>query len=92
MPYRQGLDADIRFGMVICMKIHEYLSATGLSQDEFARKVGVSQATISRYASGLRTPRLPHALAILTVTGGRVTPEDFLESNHTKPAEVVHKK
>lgn len=39
--------------------------ALGLSQDELARLAGVTQATISQWETGVRTPRDPHSIHIL---------------------------
>lgn len=41
----------------------------GLSQETAAEKLGVRQATLSRYESGARAPRLPEALRIRDVAG-----------------------
>lgn len=39
--------------------------ALGLSQDEFARLAGVTQATISQWELGGRTPRDPNSIHVL---------------------------
>lgn len=42
------------------------------TQLALATKIGVSEATVSRYAAGLRKPGLAHALAIEKATKGAV--------------------
>ncbi len=60
------------------MTLSEYLQANGLRQEEFAARMGVAQATVSRWCNGLM-PRRAHLLRIIELTGGAVTAEAFLE-------------
>lgn len=50
----------------------------GLSQDEVAKKIGVSQAAYSYYESGLKTPLLPVATRLASVLH---TSLDYLVGN-----------
>lgn len=60
------------------MRLSEYLERAGISYTEFARRLGVSRHTVSRYASGERVPRPEIQQAIFRLTGGLVTPSDFV--------------
>ena len=64
------------------MKLKDYLSMNSLTQKQFAELVGVDQTQISRYLRG-GWPERKTAIAIMEVTGGAVTPEDFLEGVKT---------
>ena len=45
-------------------KLKEYRSKVGISQDELAKKVNVSQTSMALYESGQRTPRFDVAVQI----------------------------
>ncbi|WP_108131035.1 helix-turn-helix domain-containing protein [Gemmobacter caeni] len=49
-----------------------FLTETGETQVEFAKRVGVSQGTVSKLCAGQITPSLPLAVRIARETGGRV--------------------
>jgi transcriptional regulator with XRE-family HTH domain len=59
------------------MTLSDYLAETGETQDAFAKRVGTSQADISRYVSGKRRPRKDVLIKIFAATDGRVTANDF---------------
>jgi len=44
--------------------LNDYLTSTETTQAEFAARVGVQQAAISRYANGVQVPSLVLALRI----------------------------
>jgi transcriptional regulator with XRE-family HTH domain len=54
----------------------------GLTQDAFARSVGVTQGRIAQLLSG-DTPSFDLAARIHNATDGTVTPNDFLEAPST---------
>lgn len=58
-----------------------YLKDNGISNAAFAKKVGASEATISRLRSGKQTPSFPLVARIAAETDGSVTPNDFLPPN-----------
>lgn len=58
------------------MTLSDYLSSNNLTQAEFASRVGVKQAAITRYSKGDRFPRQEHVDAIEKETGGQVTAND----------------
>lgn len=60
------------------MKLDAYLRASALSLAAFAQQAGLSEAAISRYLSGKRTPRPDAIRRIVRATRGRVQPEDLL--------------
>jgi transcriptional regulator with XRE-family HTH domain len=53
--------------------------ARGMSQEALARRLGVSQRTVSRIESWAQTPNRDAMRRILILTGGRVTSADFYE-------------
>ncbi|MFQ5984666.1 MAG: helix-turn-helix domain-containing protein, partial [Alphaproteobacteria bacterium] len=59
------------------MKLAEYLTNQGISASDFAEKVGVAEASMSRYLSGKRLPRARVMRRIVEATGGAVEPNDF---------------
>lgn len=59
------------------MTLAEYLKLSGLSLSAFAARAAVSEAAISRYASGKRTPRPDILRRICEASNGKVTPNDF---------------
>lgn len=61
------------------MKLAQYLDTKGISQTEFASRIGVTQVAVSRYVSGDRTPSLRLILRIEKVTKGAVKPKDWAE-------------
>lgn len=60
------------------MKLSAYLRASGLTITAFAQQAGLSEAAISRYLSGKRTPRADAIRRIVRASRGRVQPEDLL--------------
>ena len=60
------------------MKLRDYLSSHGLTTADFAEVIGVSQASVSRYASGARRPEWTVLGRIVMATNGRVTANDFM--------------
>lgn len=60
------------------MTLRKWLSQNGCSQADLARRVGVSQSAIARYAAGTRFPRPAIMDAIARETGGEVQPGDLV--------------
>ena len=63
------------------MDINQWLLSQEITQDEFALKIGKSKSFVSQLRRGLSNPSLATLDRIYEVTGGAVTPNDFL----TKP-------
>ena len=61
------------------MKLKDYLLAKSLTAAEFGRRIGVSQAAVTRYASGKRIPGEGIMRRIARETAGAVTPNDFYD-------------
>jgi antitoxin CcdA len=59
------------------MKLVQYLRVNGVSQAELARRCGVSQTAVAKWASGLRVPRAAQMAALVQATGGQVSAADF---------------
>lgn len=62
------------------MNLGDYLRMKDITQARFAQQINVTQATISRYALGIRMPRREHLIAIREATDGLVTALDFVAS------------
>ena len=58
-------------------KLDIYIRAHNLSQREIAERIGINQATLSRYMSGKSTPSVHIANKIAIATGGAVSPADW---------------
>lgn len=55
------------------MTLQDYLSANGINQADFAKRIGVSRPYVCLLALGTKTPSLEVALSIQEVTGGEVS-------------------
>jgi len=59
------------------MDLDKWLEQNAITKTDFARKLGLSLASVSRLAAGLQTPSLATALKIEKITGGAVTGADL---------------
>ena len=62
------------------MKLRKWLNLQVLTNREFARMIGASEAAVSRWMAAdedRRIPRLEYMASIQKVTGGKVKPQDF---------------
>ncbi len=60
----------------VAMRLADYLAETGLTQPEFAARLGVSQSTVSRWCAGI-PPRRRHLDKLRKETGGKITLASF---------------
>ncbi len=63
------------------MKLDQYLTQHDLTDAAFAEKVGRSQSSINRIRRGETRPDWKTMERIVEVTGGDVSPNDFLDSD-----------
>lgn len=68
------------------MRLPEWLRANGVSQVAFARRIGTSAASVTRYCGGNRMPRPAQLVAIDRETKGAVTANDFMPAKPPRPA------
>ena len=61
------------------MDFQTYISLKGMSQEQFAQRIGVKQKSVSRYAAGERVPHPKIMSDIYSATDGAVEPNDFYE-------------
>jgi transcriptional regulator with XRE-family HTH domain len=59
------------------MKLARYLAARGMTQAEFAARIGVTPDTVSLWVNEHKLPRPPRLAAIIRVTRAKVGPRDF---------------
>lgn len=59
------------------MKLKYYLRTNRVNQAQFAKRCGLSRATISRIISGERKPSLRVMQIIYKASEGKVTADDF---------------
>lgn len=62
------------------MRLSDYLRLTGESQTEFARRIGVTDGTVTKYLHRGHIPRPEIMTAIREATNDAVTPNDFYPS------------
>lgn len=62
------------------MNLQTYLKTAGLTQTEFAVRVGTTHATISRLITGASLPSLKMATRIERVSGGMVKANSWVPS------------
>lgn len=61
------------------MKLRAYLDQHGLTNKQFAERVGVTGLSIGRYADEGRVPEPATMRKIIECTGGAVTANDFFD-------------
>ncbi|MFZ5621155.1 MAG: transcriptional regulator [Pseudomonadota bacterium] len=59
------------------MDIQTYLSKTGLSQSELARRLKVCQPTVNDWVHGRKYPSPENARQLVKLSGGKVTLADI---------------
>lgn len=59
------------------MQLLAYLTENGLSDAEFAARIGVSRQAVHRYKTGSRIPDRPTMVRISKETENQVTADDF---------------
>lgn len=69
------------------MKLGAWLTGEGVTREAFASRIGVNEASVSRYINGDRVPRRKIMLRIRKETNGKVTANDFL-NEATADADV----
>ena len=60
------------------MKLAIYLQTKNMSDAEFGRLIDTGRQTVWRYKTGERFPTNRMLVKIFKVTGGKVTPNDFM--------------
>lgn len=63
------------------MRLADYLHHMGISRREFARRTGLTPATVSRLCNGMQRPQLDTLLVIEAKSHGAVTINDFAEAS-----------
>lgn len=68
----------MRCAHIVCMKLHDYMASTQITDAEFAKAIGRNQSTVSRLRSGKTRPDWETLNLIAKATNNAVTPNDFL--------------
>jgi len=71
------------------MKLLSYLRETNLKQADFASRVGVTEAAVSRWCNGKGRPSWDVLARIASVSGGAVTAADFMPDAPAGQAAAV---
>jgi transcriptional regulator with XRE-family HTH domain len=79
--YRDGIKAG--------MKLDQFLAEKDMSRAEFAKAIGVSEVSVTRYIGRTRIPQPAVMARINDVTNGQVTPNDFLLAVDAPPAPIA---
>lgn len=66
------------------MELKAYLVAKTISEEAFARLIGVKQSAVNRYCQFKRTPKPKVMREIMRVTKGKVTANDFAKADTSK--------
>lgn len=66
------------------MQLADYLSRHGLTHQAFADLIGTTQVSVGRYIRGQRFPCRGVLARIKEVTGGAVTPDDFVAAAESR--------
>ena len=61
------------------MQLRDYLQRHGLTQAEFAKRIGVEKLAVYRYLAGSRFPNKRVMQRITDETKGKVTASDFMK-------------
>ncbi len=61
------------------VKLRTYRAISNLTQQQFARKLAVSELSIIKYEGGINMPSRETMLRIYELTAGSVTPNDFFD-------------
>ena len=69
------------------MNLAQWLTYSGTSQSELARRVGITQGRVSQIAGGAQ-PSLDLAMKIAAATGDKVRPQDFGDRDMTGGAKL----
>lgn len=69
------------------MKLDRYLELTKQTRADFARQVGVTEVSLSRYITGNRIPRSSLLKKIAYASEGLVMPNDFVDIDPKKIAK-----
>ena len=64
------------------MKFSTYLTNKNITQEQAAKELGVTQATVSRWVQGDFVPSKELMLKIVAYTKGEVKPNDFYEAEN----------
>ena len=67
------------------MRLREYLEKNGITQGDFAQKIGLAQPSVSKLTLGRSLPSLEVAYRVFVATGGAVTFPDWFSP---PPAEA----
>ena len=65
------------------MKLQDYITNHGMTDAEFATRIGSSQPHVNRIRRGIIAPSMKIAMRIKEATKGQVTPNDL--ANHCVP-------
>ena len=77
-PAQMCLTRTLRRAHKVGMKLASWISRTGITPAEAARRFRVAHTTVGRWCSGGLFPGLDNLLVIREVTGGAVTADDFM--------------
>ena len=59
------------------MLLTDYLTKNGMTQSEFARRVGTSHVTVGYWVRGIKQPKPLNVSLIRAATAGDVGPDDL---------------
>lgn len=75
--------------MFITMKLRPYLDEQNITPADFARMIKVEPASVHRYLTGERIPRMEILGRIIQVTRGAVQANDFFASAQSRQVAMA---
>lgn len=73
----------------MAMTLSEFMKSRSLTDARFAELLDCSEGALRKWRYGERTPRSDQMRRIMEVTGGLVTPNDFLLSSPSTEGEAA---
>jgi DNA-binding transcriptional regulator YdaS (Cro superfamily) len=84
MTCKKALDCTLHVMHIACMKLSDFLTNAGMTDVEFAARIGRASSTVNRWRHERTRPEWDAIVQIERATKGAVTANDFI------PAPASH--
>ena len=72
-------------------KLKAWREKYGISQEELARQLGITQQAVANWELGIRHPKKRFWKKLISLTNGEITLDDFLELGSTEDLVLPRK-